>query len=161
MTVDVQAIGNSFDRWDDLLQLIRRSFAYMNGLIDPPSSALALTAGLLERKSREEIGFVALDGERLAGCIFCRPEPPHCLYVGKFAVSPKDQGKGIGRRLMTRAEDLARSLGHTELRLETRIELIDNHKCFAAMGFRRTSEGRHPGFSRTTFVEMRKRVERA
>ncbi|MCL6706047.1 GNAT family N-acetyltransferase [Pseudomonas sp. R2.Fl] len=158
MTVDVVAIGISFDRWAELLQLIRQSFAYMDALIDPPSSALALTVESLEQKAGDEIGFIALDGERLVGCIFCRPEPPHCLYIGKLAVFPENQGKGIGKRLMSRAEDLARSLGYTELRLETRIELTGNHQRFAAMGFRQTAEGRHSGFDHTTFVEMRKRV---
>lgn len=158
MNVAVEAIGNSFDRWDELLQLILRSFAYMSDLIDPPSSALALTAKSLEQKASREIGFIALDGERLVGCMFCRQEPPQSLYIGKLAVSPEDQGKGVGKLLVYRAEDLARSLGLAELRLETRIELTDNHRRFAAMGFHRTVEGRHPGFDRTTFVEMRKRV---
>ncbi|MGO7418170.1 GNAT family N-acetyltransferase, partial [Rhizobium ruizarguesonis] len=32
----------------------------------------------------------------------------------------------------------------------------DNHAVFAAWGFSRTAEKSHPGFARTTFVEMRK-----
>lgn len=158
MTVDVVAVGISFGRWGELLQLIRQSFAYMDGLINPPSSALTLTVESLEQKAGDEIGFVALRSKRLVGCIFCRPEPPGCLYIGKFAVSPEEQGKGIGRLLMSRAENLARALGYAKLRLETRIELTGNHQRFAAMGFHRIAEGCHPGFERTTFIEMRKRV---
>jgi hypothetical protein len=42
------------------------------------------------------------------------------------------------------------------LRLETRIELEENHRLFAQWGFVRTAEASHPGFTRPTFIEMRK-----
>ncbi|EJC74783.1 GNAT family N-acetyltransferase [Rhizobium hidalgonense] len=148
-------LDHSFTRWDELLALILASFASMNGRIDPPSSALKLTAESLAEKARAEIGHVALDGERLIGCLFLRPEAD-CLYVGKLAVLPEVQGKGLGKRLLAIAEQTAARLGLPVLRLETRIELTDNHAVFAAWGFSRTAEKAHPGFSRTTFVEMRK-----
>ncbi|AHG47608.1 acetyltransferase [Rhizobium leguminosarum bv. trifolii CB782] len=148
-------LDHSFTRWDELLALILASFASMNGRIDPPSSALKLTAESLAEKARAEIGHVALDGERLIGCLFLRPEAD-CLYVGKLAVLPELQGKGLGKRLLAIAEQTAARLGLPVLRLETRIELTDNHAVFAAWGFSITAEKAHPGFSRTTFVEMRK-----
>jgi GNAT superfamily N-acetyltransferase len=150
-------INDGFDRWDALLDLILTSFAYMNGRIDPPSSALALTAETLKTKAFSEIAYVAFDGEQLVGCIFCRPEM-ESLYVGKLAVLPAAQGKGIGKRLLGLAETTARELGRKALRLETRIELTDNHATFAAWGFRKTAENRHAGFDRTTSIEMRKAI---
>ncbi|NDK48664.1 GNAT family N-acetyltransferase [Rhizobium laguerreae] len=151
----VVPLDQTFTRWDELLALIVASFASMNGRIDPPSSALKLTAESLAEKSRAEIGHVAIDGEKLAGCLFLRPEAD-CLYVGKLAVLPEAQGKGLGRRLLAIAEETAAALGLPALRLETRIELTDNRAVFAAGGFSRTAEKAHPGFARTTFVEMRK-----
>ncbi|MBB2751507.1 UNVERIFIED_ORG: N-acetylglutamate synthase-like GNAT family acetyltransferase [Rhizobium aethiopicum] len=148
-------LDQSFTRWDELLALILASFASMNGRIDPPSSALALTAASLAEKARAEIGHVAVDGEKLIGCLFLRPEAD-CLYVGKLAVLPGLQGMGLGKRLLAIAEQTAERLGLPALRLETRIELTDNHAVFAAWGFLRTAEKAHPGFARTTFVEMRK-----
>ncbi|MFT4185472.1 MAG: GNAT family N-acetyltransferase [Rhizobium sp.] len=153
----LQRLNEGFERWDELLALILASFAYMNGRIDPPSSALSLTSQSLKEKAETEIGFVALDGDQLAGCIFCRPEPDS-LYIGKLAVLPSEQGKGIGRRLLTLAEETARERGLETLRLETRIELTDNHATFASWGFRKTAENRHAGFDRTTSIEMRKVV---
>nr|WP_245224157.1 GNAT family N-acetyltransferase [Rhizobium halophytocola] len=141
------------------MDLILSSFAYMNGVIDPPSSALALTPDSLAAKARAEIVFLAsgADGE-LLGCIFCRPEPPTCLYIGKLAVLPQAQGQGLGRDLMQRAEGVARGMGLPALRLETRIELTGNHLRFGRMGFQVTAEGRHKGFDRTTFIEMHKAI---
>ncbi len=155
--IALRRLDDGFDRWDALLDLILTSFAYMNGRIDPPSSALALTSETLKAKALSEIAYVALDGERLVGCIFCRPEA-ESLYVGKLAVLPAAQGNGIGRQLLGLAETTARELGLKALRLKTRIELTDNHATFAAWGFRKTAENRHAGFDRTTSIEMRKAI---
>lgn len=154
--IEIVKIGEGFDRWQELLALIMSSFAYMDGVIDPPSSAHRLTLENLAEKARAEIAFVALDGDEIVGCLFCRPEPPACLYVGKLCVSPRAQGKGMGRMLLEQAEALARELALPALRLETRIELIANHAKFAAWGFVKTAENAHPGYSRTTSIEMTK-----
>ena len=148
-------IDESFERWSELLDLIRASFAYMEGRIDPPSSAIRLTVESLAEKARVEIAYAVENEGRLAGCIFLRPETD-CLYVGKLAVLPSAQGKGIGRRLLDIAEKTACDLGLPALRLETRIELVGNHSTFAAWGFAKTAEKSHPGFARVTFIEMRK-----
>ncbi|MGY5812206.1 GNAT family N-acetyltransferase [Rhizobium sp. LEGMi198b] len=153
--ITLQRLDDNFGRWNELLELILASFAYMDGRIDPPSSALSLTAQSLREKARAEIGYIAFDGDRLAGCIFCRPEPDS-LYIGKLAVLPAAQGKGIGRRLLSLAETTAQERGLRVLRLETRIELTGNHATFANWGFAKTAENRHAGFDRTTSIEMRK-----
>ena len=154
--IEIAKIGEEFNRWQELLALIMSSFAYMDGVIDPPSSAHRLTLENLAEKARVEIAFVALDGDEIVGCLFCRPEPPACLYVGKLCVSPKAQGKGVGRMLLEQAEALARELALPALRLETRIELIANHTKFAAWGFVKTAENSHAGYNRTTSIEMTK-----
>ncbi|POH28474.1 MULTISPECIES: GNAT family N-acetyltransferase [Sinorhizobium] len=144
-----------FDRYDELLALILKSFASMDGRIDPPSSAHALTVESLRQKSRDEVGFVVANGADLLGCVFLKPEPD-CLYIGKLAIDPGHQGKGLGRQLLTAAEETARSLGLPALRLQTRIELTENHATFAAWGFVETGRSAHPGFTRPTSIEMRK-----
>lgn len=153
---EIIEIGEDFDRWQELLAIIMSSFAYMDGVIDPPSSAHRLTLDNLSEKARAEIAFVAVDEGELLGCLFCRPEPPACLYVGKLCVSPQAQGKGIGKMLLQRSEALARELALPALRLETRIELITNRARFAAWGFVKTAENAHAGYDRTTSIEMTK-----
>lgn len=146
-------LDEDFADWQGLLSLILDAFAFMNGRIDPPSSALALTPLSLQNKASLEIAYALTDEERLLGCIFCKPEPD-CLYVGKLAVSPSMQGRGIGRQLLNAAIDCAGELALPRLRLQTRIELTENHAVFAAWGFVRTGEFSHPGYDRVTFIEM-------
>ncbi|NRQ13065.1 hypothetical protein BHMPCIPO_00275 [Ensifer sesbaniae] len=153
--VQIFRIDGTFDRHEELLALILGAFSYMDGQIDPPSSAHALNVESLRQKIADEIAFGVSDGERLVGCIFCKPEAD-CLYIGKLAVAPQTQGKGIGRRLLAEAEMTARTLGLPALRLLTRIELVDNHRAFAAWGFIQSGTMCHPGFTRPTAFEMRK-----
>jgi GNAT superfamily N-acetyltransferase len=157
MTVTIKRIDESFDRYEELLALIMGSFAYMDGVIDPPSSAYRLTVDSLKDKARDEIGLTAEVDGRLLGCAFLRPEPDF-LYVGKLAVSPEAQGSGIGSRFLTEAEAIARDLGKPTLRLETRIELTGNHRRFGSWGFVRTAEKSHAGYDRITFIEMQKHL---
>ncbi|KPF44422.1 GNAT family N-acetyltransferase [Rhizobium sp. AAP43] len=158
MTLSILRIGgDTFTDYEGLLTLILRSFAYMDPLIDPPSSAHRLTVAGLKEKARDEIGLVAHDDGQLLGCAFLRPEPDF-LYVGKLAVDPDLQGRGIGTLLLREAERIAQDLGRPSLRLETRIELVGNHARFGAWGFVKTAENRHAGYDRTTSIEMQKRL---
>ena len=158
MTIEILPIGADFDRYGELLDLILAAFAFMDGRIDPPSSARRLTPASLRQKARQEIAFAAIDNGRLVGCIFLKPEEA-LLYIGKLVVHPSTQGKGVGRSLLGQAEATAHELGLSSLRLETRIELIENHRLFAAWGFGKTTESRHTGYDRTTSIEMRKRLD--
>lgn len=153
--IRVEHLPDGFDRWQDLLGLIRRSFAYMDGVIDPPSSANGLTLENLKAKAETETCFVAWRGGELAGCIFAAERSDH-FYVGKFAVASNMQGFGIGRALMQAAEDLARALGKPVLELQARIELTGNHASFARLGFRETERTAHAGYDRPTSLTMRK-----
>mgnify|MGYP006180003669 FL=1 len=157
MSVTISRIDDGFHRYEELLALIMGSFAYMDGVIDPPSSAHRLTVDSLKDKARDEIGLTAEVDGRLLGCAFLRPEPDF-LYVGKLAVSPEAQGSGIGSRFLTEAEAIARDLGKPTLRLETRIELTGNHRRFGAWGFVRTAEKTHAGYDRITYIEMQKHL---
>ncbi|MCO6176963.1 GNAT family N-acetyltransferase [Ciceribacter sp. RN22] len=156
MAIQIARIDDHFERYDELLQVILSAFAYMEGVVDPPSSATRLTPQVLQDKSGSEIAYVALEGDQIVGCVFLRPEPPETLYVGKLAVLPDAQGKGVGARLLMLAEQIARAEGLCALRLEVRVELTRNRSYFAGYGFVKTAENRHPGFDRTTSIEMRK-----
>ncbi|MBZ9774661.1 GNAT family N-acetyltransferase [Mesorhizobium sp. CO1-1-8] len=153
--VSITRIPADFDRWEDVLALIMRAFASMDGVIDPPSSAHLLTANSLRDKAQRETGFVALRGDRIVGCVFAVERVAE-LYVGKLAVAPDCQGQGIGRRLMQAIEDLARSRGKCAIELQTRIELTANHAAFARLGFRETERTAHEGYARPTSITMRK-----
>jgi len=155
LSLSITHIPADFDRWDDVLALIMRAFAFMDGVIDPPSSAHLLTADTLRDKARRENGFVALSGDMIVGCVFAL-ERTNDLYVGKLAVTPDCQGQGIGRRLMRAVELLALDRGKAALELQTRIELGANHAAFARLGFHETERTAHEGYARPTSITMRK-----
>ncbi|WP_296739835.1 GNAT family N-acetyltransferase [Mesorhizobium sp.] len=153
--VFITELPSDFARWDDLLALIRRAFAYMDGVIDPPSSAHLLTVESLRRKAGQETVLLAVEGDWIVGCVFAL-ERATDFYVGKLAVEPGRQGQGIGGRLMRAIEDLARRHGKRAIELQTRIELVANHESFARFGFCETERTAHEGFDRPTSITMRK-----
>lgn len=146
-----------FDRWDELLGLIVRAFAYMDGAIDPPSSVHGLTPQALAARSSAETVFLATAGNDLVGCVFLADRGDR-LYIGKLAVEPALQGRGIGRLLVQAAEAEARPRGRQSLELQTRIELTGNHAAFARLGFRETGRTSHEGYDRPTSITMRKEL---
>lgn len=135
--------------WEGLLGLIHRAFAHMEGRIDPPSSLHRLTAGALARMAAE--GEVWVVGAPPVACMVLTPEAA-ALYLGKLAVDPAHQGQGHGRRLVALAAERARALGKPRVRLQTRVELVENQAVFQRLGFIETGRTAHPGFSRPTSV---------
>ncbi len=139
----------------DILDLIRRAFAYMDARVDPPSSAHRLTLDAIKEQTTS--GEVWIIGAPPLACVFLTEKNDH-LYVGKLAVDPFARGKGHARRLIEVAEARAKARGLTGLELEVRIELIENHEAFRRMGFVKTGEKRHEGFDRPTSITMRKAI---
>lgn len=139
--------------WDALHALVHRAFAGMDGRIDPPSSLHRMTPADLARDAQAGAAFLAHDGRKLTGCVSCQQQPD-ALAIGKLAVDPERQGLGIGRALITAcvAEANARKL--PRLRLQTRVELIENHRTFMHLGFTEVARTAHPGYARPTSITM-------
>lgn len=146
-----------FDDWPALLALLREAFAFMDGRIDPPSSLARLDADGLRAKARDEHLIVATEDDRLVGCVFAAPRA-EALYVGKLAVVADRRGRGIARALLLAANAVARRHGLGTLELQTRVELVENHRTFAALGLRTVAETAHPGYDRPTSVTMHRAV---
>lgn len=138
--------------WPALLALIARAFASMQGRIDPPSSLHRLTPQGLAAS-----GEVWVMGDPAVACMVLKPVKG-ALYLGKLAVEPALQGRGLGRIMVSRAEDRAREMGLPHLELETRVELAENHRFYLRLGFHEAGRSAHPGFDRPTSVRYRKRV---
>lgn len=155
--MEIVTAPEDFDQWDELLALLRESFAYMAARIDPPSSLNRLDLDGLRAKAREETLIVGLGDGRLLACAFAKPSPP-ALYVGKVAVDQRLRGQGVARRLFEAAESVARSRNLEFLELQTRVELIENHRTFAALGFEKCGESAHEGYDQPTSITMRKPV---
>jgi len=154
----IEELDDSFHRWDCLLNLLYVAFEQQKDRIDPPSSVYKLDESHLRLKAREEHVFLVKEGDLLVGCVFAR-DTGHSIYLGKLAVLPEMQGKGIGRMLVERVEDYAKRIGRSLLELETRIELVENHRIFEAYGYRQVSENAHEGYDHPTSISMEKRLD--
>lgn len=140
----------------EVLKLIQTSFAYMESRIDPPSSMHRLTLASISKHC--ESGEVWTIGEPIQACIFLTYQKD-ALYLGKMAVASEARGKGYGRDLIVLAEHRAKALGFKVLELNTRIELIENHRIFEKFGFIKSAENAHPGYDRPTYITMHKDLQ--
>lgn len=153
--ISIRAADAGFGRWQDVVDLVLEAFAYMSGRIDPPSSALRLTpAAVAEQALRGGLLIAERRGEPV-GCAFLTPRDD-VLYLGKLAVRPGLQGRGLGRRLVEAAWAEALRRDCRGLELQTRVELLENHRVFAALGFVETGRTAHPGYARPTSITMRR-----
>ena len=150
-----QRLSSDSSELPAVLDLIRGSFAFMDGRIDPPSSMHRMTfTSLRETCATSELWVL---GAPPHACVILTPRTG-CLYVGKLAVAVTARKQGCARLLIDHAEQRARALSLPALELETRIELVENHAAFAAMGFIKTEETAHPGYTRPTGITMRRPV---
>ncbi len=139
----------------DLLRLMRDCFAYMEGRIAPPSSLGQVTPASLRKTSREaEIWAIGLPP---VACMILTSKPG-VLSLGKVCVAPAHQRLGLARHLIKHAETRARALRLPTLELQTRVELLDNHATFKALGFVETGRTAHTGFDRPTSITMQKPI---
>jgi GNAT superfamily N-acetyltransferase len=90
----------------------------------------------------------------MAAIIVLLPEPDH-LLLDNIAVRPDRQGQGLGRRLIAFAEEQARRLGHSEVRLYTHEKMTENIALYTRLGFVETGRGQEAGYDR---VFMTKRL---
>ena len=140
-------------RTPEVLDLLKRSLAYLEDRIDPPSSMHRLTVDAIADQCRD--GEVWTLDDPIAACIFLSPNAD-ALYVGQLAVADPQRARGFAPKLIRHAEIRALDLNLPALELETRIELTENHVAFGRMGFTKTAEGAHDGYDRPTFIIMRK-----
>lgn len=131
-----------------VLTLLRDSFAYMEGRIDPPSSLGRMTLTDLAREAAQNEVWITPGP---AACVILTPKPDY-LYIGKLAVAPLARGQGLARLLVDLADSRARALHLPRLQLQTRIELTENHTTFLRLGFREADRTAHPGYDRPTSI---------
>ena len=145
------------DDMTPVVALIRDCFAYMDGVIDPPSSAHLLTPASLAEAARSGEVWVLGNPAAPVACMVLTPRPEG-LYLGKLAVAQAARGRGLARRLVGHACERARALGKTHVELQTRVELIGNQTAFRALGFQETGRTAHPGYLAPTSITYRKQV---
>jgi ribosomal protein S18 acetylase RimI-like enzyme len=93
-----------------------------------------MTADYAEAVRNHRIDLLYLEGT-LAALIETIAEADH-LLVENVAVSPACQGRGLGRKLMAHAEQLAAAAGYREVRLYTNKLFAENVALYRKLGYR-------------------------
>jgi len=91
--------------------------------------------------------WLAVEDGQAAGFVILIPQRDY-LLLENVAVLPTAQGRGIGARLMALAEQQARSLGLSEIRLYTNEAMTENLEMYAHLGFQETHRVVEDGFRR-------------
>jgi len=101
---------------------------------------------------RGQVTILARDGAVVAAIVLV-PMADH-LLVENVAVDPAAQHAGLGRRLMAHAEEVARALGLSELRLYTNELMVENVAWYPRLGYRETERRAESGFARVFFHKV-------
>lgn len=93
-------------------------------------------------------------GGALVALIEMEARADHC-WIENIAVTPSQQGRGLGRTLLDLADARARGYGLDEIRLLTNGKMDANRRLYAACGYEETLE---EPFLDGTVVYLRKRL---
>jgi GNAT superfamily N-acetyltransferase len=99
---------------------------------------------------RDQQAWAAVENGDIAGFVILVPRPGY-LLLENVAVLPAAQGHGIGARLLALAEDHARSLGLSEIRLYTNEAMTENLAYYPRHGYAETHRAEQDGFRRVFF----------
>ena len=99
---------------------------------------------------RSRQAWAAIEDGRIAGFAVLVARPGY-LLLENVAVLPTAQNRGIGTRLLGLAEEHARSLGLSEIRLYTNEAMTENLAYYARRGYVETRRAEQEGFHRVFF----------
>ncbi|MBB3570726.1 GNAT family N-acetyltransferase [Rhizobium sp. BK491] len=132
-------------------QLTREAYGKWVPLIG--REPLPMIADYAEAVRKHRIDLLDIDGQ-LAALIEMVPAADH-LLIENIAVSPAQQGQGIGKKLLAHAEQVAASLGVADILLYTNKRFVENVQLYLRNGYAiDREEPLKDGF----LVHMRKRV---
>ena len=144
---------------EGILRLTLAAFAVHGDRLDPPSSVFQETVADVRQAMVEGQILVAEREGEMVGAARVRPlDEQEALYCGRLAVLPALHGQGIGAALLDAVERLAIGDGYPAVVLGVRVQLEQNLYFFTKRGYVVTGEHSHPGYTRTTYVRLRKGV---
>jgi GNAT superfamily N-acetyltransferase len=102
---------------------------------------------------RDQQAWAAIDDGRVVGFTVLSAKPDY-LLLENVAVLPAAQGRGIGALLLAAAEDRARSLGLSQIRLYTNEAMTENLAYYPRHGYAETHRAEQDGYHRVFFRKI-------
>ena len=96
--------------------------------------------------------WVAEQGENVIGAIV-QYETEHGFYIDTVAAMPSMQGKGVGRALLTFAEDEARRRGFGAIYLCTNSKMTENQVFYPRIGYVEYDRKHDGGYDRVFYAK--------
>lgn len=140
----------------EVLTLQRAAFvqeALIYDAVDMPP--LTQTLDEVRGELEDNLGCVALDGERMVGCVRARVDGD-LLLIGRIAIAPDQQGAGLGTALLSAVEERGREAGATTAELFTGSLSEANLRLYEREGYEESE--RVPGDDGTAQVFLRKQL---
>ena len=90
----------------------------------------------------------------LAGCVALRSLGPGTSEMKRLFVRPDHRGLGIGKTLVKRIIEQAKTLGYTRMRLDTVSRMGEAVELYRSMGFREISPYCHNPLEDAVYLEI-------
>jgi GNAT superfamily N-acetyltransferase len=124
--------------------LVRAAYAHYVPLMGREPGPMTDDYAALIRNGHVHV--IDADGA-IAGVLVLLPEP-EAMLLDNVAVDPTRKGAGLGRMLLTFAEDQARAAGYCAIRLYTHVKMVENISLYTRLGYVETHRGEEKGFHR-------------
>lgn len=122
-----------------LVALVNYAFRIEEFFVAGPRTSASEVEGLL----RSGTFLVAEEDGRPVGCVYVGRRGERG-YFGLLSVDPREQGRGLGRRLVVAAEERLRTQGHREVEILVVDLRKDLDPFYLGMGYRVSGEAPFP-----------------